>query len=69
MERVYKGLKSNKIECRRLWKPLHKLGIYNYQKEYLSGVSEELFERGICLPSGVGLSEKEQQEIIRIVQA
>jgi dTDP-4-amino-4,6-dideoxygalactose transaminase len=68
MENAYQKLKSKKIECRRFWKPLHKLGIYKNQKAYISGVSEDLFERGICLPSGVGLTGQEQEEIIRIVR-
>lgn len=58
-ERILDVLESSAIEARRFWKPLHLLGIYKKQMAYLSGVSEELFEKGLCLPSGVGLTVDE----------
>lgn len=67
-KRVISTLNSNNIECRRFWKPLHLLGIYPAQKAYVSDVSVNLFERGFCLPSGVGLLEGEQGEIKAIIK-
>lgn len=57
--RILTTLENSAIEARRFWKPLHLLQIYKYQKAYISGIAEELFDKGICLPSGVGLTQKE----------
>lgn len=64
---VLKALNAHGIESRRLWKPLHSSNIYSHQKSYISGVANELFLSGICLPSGVGLSNAEQDKIIKII--
>jgi dTDP-4-amino-4,6-dideoxygalactose transaminase len=66
--RIVEALQKNLIESRRLWKPLHLLGIYPEQNTYISGVATSLFERGFCLPSGVGLNEKELEGIKRIIR-
>jgi len=66
-EKAIVNLIKNKIECRRVWKPLHQMRIYEGQESYNSGIAEKLFEMGICLPCGVGLKNGEQEEIIRIV--
>ncbi|NJN27372.1 MAG: pyridoxal phosphate-dependent aminotransferase [Cyclobacteriaceae bacterium] len=60
-------LLKNGIESRRFWMPLDKMGIYRIQKAYLTGMASRLFELGICLPSGVGLTVDEQQEIIHLL--
>ncbi len=64
---IIKVLGDRKIEARRFWKPLHLLKIYKGQKSYISGVANDLFKKGICLPSGVGLKKEEQAEIIQII--
>ncbi len=66
-DEILELLASKRIETRRFWKPLHLLNIFKGQKSYLSGVASDLFEKGICLPSGVGLMKKEQEEIIQII--
>lgn len=67
-ERIISNLNDNKIESRRFWKPLHLLNIFKSRKAYISDVSNTLFEKGFCLPSGVGLTENEQGEIKRIIK-
>jgi dTDP-4-amino-4,6-dideoxygalactose transaminase len=66
-KRILNVLERNSIEARRFWKPLHLLGIYKIQKDYLSGVADELFSRGICLPSGVGLTSDDLTLIKSII--
>jgi dTDP-4-amino-4,6-dideoxygalactose transaminase len=65
---IIQNLHNHGIESRRFWKPLHLLGIYRTQQAYTNGVSAALFERGFCLPSGVGLDEQQQSGIISIVR-
>lgn len=65
---LLKKLKMHGIESRRFWKPLHSLNIYQHQKSYISGVASKLFQKGICLPSGVGLTSDEQSIIIKFLK-
>jgi dTDP-4-amino-4,6-dideoxygalactose transaminase len=55
------------IESRTTWKPLHTQPVFQSASRYLNGISDELFARGICLPTGAGLTIDEQREIIRVV--
>lgn len=66
---IIDALEERAIESRRFWKPLHLLQIYKGQKSYISGVADELFKKGICLPSGVGLTNQQQTEIIDIINS
>jgi dTDP-4-amino-4,6-dideoxygalactose transaminase len=67
-DRIINSLGKNLIESRRFWKPLHLLGIYPAQNAYISDVAISLFERGFCLPSGVGLTERELDSIKKIIK-
>ncbi len=51
------------IEARPLWKPMHQQPIFSSSKSYLNGVSDNLFENGLCLPSGSNLTEEEFSRI------
>lgn len=55
-------LKSN-IESRPLWKPMHLQPVFQNELAYINGVSEMLFEMGLCLPSGSNLSEDDKKRI------
>jgi dTDP-4-amino-4,6-dideoxygalactose transaminase len=56
-------LKEN-IECRPLWKPMHLQPVFKDAVYYGNGVSEDLFNKGLCLPSGSNLSAGDLQRII-----
>jgi len=66
-EDVRLTLEANNIESRPLWKPMHLQPVYEGSKFYGSGVCEKLFERGLCLPSGSNLTEKEFERIFKIL--
>ena len=51
------------IETRPLWKPMHQQPIFSSSKNYLNGVSDNLFDNGLCLPSGSNLTEHEFSRI------
>ena len=57
------------IESRPLWKPMHKQPVYQTSPAYINGVSEELFCRGLCLPSGPCVSESEVERIVAEIKA
>lgn len=64
---LVKTFASAGIEARPLWKPMHVQPVFSGCISYLNGVSEDFFKKGICLPSGSALKEKELEEIARIV--
>jgi len=65
-ERIRLNLQTLNIETRPLWKPMHLQPVFEEYPKFLNGVSEDLFERGLCLPSGSDLTA---QDLERIVEA
>lgn len=57
------SLLGKNIESRPLWKPMHLQPIFENSPFYGDGTAEDLFNRGLCLPSGSNLSEKERERI------
>jgi len=58
------------IESRPVWKPMHLQPLYSSLPRYRGEVAEDLFRRGICLPSSSSLSRSDQQRVIsEIAQA
>lgn len=55
--------KSN-IETRPLWKPMHLQPLYKDCPYYGSGVSDELFLKGLCMPSGSNLTLSELERVV-----
>ena len=55
------------IEARPLWKPMHKQPVYKNAPAYVNGVSEELFKKGLCLPSGPCVSEEDVRYIVKCI--
>lgn len=58
------------IESRPLWKPMHLQPVFERTPYYGTTVAEELFDKGLCLPSGSNLTDEERERIkIAIDQA
>ncbi|MCF8322913.1 MAG: aminotransferase class I/II-fold pyridoxal phosphate-dependent enzyme, partial [Flavobacterium sp.] len=55
------------IECRPLWKPMHLQPIFEKYPYYGNKVAEDLFEKGLCLPSGSNLTEDDKTRIAEVV--
>ena len=53
------------IESRPLWKPMHKQPVYRDCIAYVNGVSEGLFKRGLCLPSGPYVTDDDVRYIVK----
>lgn len=56
------------IESRALWKPMHCMPVYQHAPAYLNGVSEDLFHRGLCLPSGPCVSDEDVRYIVQCIK-
>lgn len=66
-EDVRSRLERENIESRPLWKPMHLQPIFSDASYFGGKVSEELFQKGLCLPSGSDLSLKELNRISNII--
>jgi len=55
------------IESRPLWKPMHCQPVYHDAPSYVNGISESLFHKGLCLPSGPMVSDDDVKRIIRTI--
>ncbi len=62
-EEVRIALEAENIESRPLWKPMHMQPVYEGTKFFGTGICEQLFEKGLCLPSGSNLTEGEFDRI------
>ena len=56
------------IESRPLWKPMHKQPVYANNPAYVNGVSESLFAKGLCLPSGPYVSDDDVKYIVEQIR-
>lgn len=57
-------LEKENIESRPLWKPMHLQPVFQSYPAYINGESENLFESGLCLPSGSNMIEEDLERII-----
>jgi len=55
------------IESRPLWKPMHLQPIFKNEKYFGSGVAEDLFKHGLCLPSGSNLNRDDRDRIEKAI--
>lgn len=67
-EQLRLHLEKDDIETRPLWKPMHLQSVFKGCKAYINGVSEDLFERGLCLPSGTNMSEEDLERVINKIK-
>jgi len=61
-------LDAAQIEARPLWKPMHKQPVYAQAPAYVNGVSESLFAKGMCLPSGPYVTEDDVRYIVEKIK-
>ena len=69
---VIEALEKENIESRPVWKPMHMQPVF---KDYdfitvceNTSISQELFERGICLPSDTKMTKEEQDKVIELIK-
>jgi dTDP-4-amino-4,6-dideoxygalactose transaminase len=62
-EDVRLAFDAENIESRPLWKPMHMQPVYEGSKFFGSGVCQQLFEQGLCLPSGSNLTDDDFERI------
>jgi len=65
-EELRLALASENIESRPLWKPMHLQPVFADYPSYTNGVSDDLFQRGLCFPSGSNLSLKDLERVCEV---
>ena len=68
---IMEALEKENIESRPVWKPMHIQPVfkdYDFIKVKEKAVSEDLFERGVCLPSDTNMTKEDMERIIKIIK-
>ena len=68
-EAIRLALESENIESRPLWKPMHLQPVFQDCKHYSDGTSDDLFDRGLCLPSGSNLTDADLRRTVLIIKS
>ncbi|UCG77264.1 MAG: aminotransferase class I/II-fold pyridoxal phosphate-dependent enzyme [Nitrospirota bacterium] len=61
---IVEKLEQSNIEARPVWKPMHLQPLYKENHIVGGRVSEDLFNRGICLPSGTAMTSVDIKRVI-----
>lgn len=61
------AFENENIETRPLWKPMHLQPVFENAPYYGGNVSESLFEKGLCLPSGSNLTDSDRARISNVI--
>ena len=59
---------NKKVECRPVWKPMHKQPVYADAVAYVNGVSEAIFKVGFCLPAGPYVADDDVRYIVECIK-
>lgn len=68
-EHIRLALLSENIECRPLWKPMHLQPVFSDKKAYVNGISDQLFEVGLCLPSGSAMIYNDVKRVVSVIKS
>lgn len=68
-EQVRLKLLEQQIESRPVWKPMHLQPVFSNCECANNGIAEDLFHKGLCLPSGSNLTDEELQRVTTQIKA
>ncbi|MHA7124980.1 DegT/DnrJ/EryC1/StrS family aminotransferase [Janibacter indicus] len=63
-DKIVAAMSAQQIEVRHLWKPMHLQPVFTAARSFTTGVSEDLFTRGVTLPSGPALTDAQIDRVI-----
>jgi dTDP-4-amino-4,6-dideoxygalactose transaminase len=67
-EEIRQMLESENIEARPVWKPMHLQLAFAQAAVFGGATSEQLFDGGLCLPSGSSLSEEDRTRVVALIR-
>ena len=65
---VRKKLDEENIESRPLWKPMHLQPVFANAPFYGNGISQKMFDIGLCLPSGPNLTDADIARVVETIE-
>lgn len=65
---IFEALEAENIESRPVWKPMHMQPFFEKFNFVGHGVSENLFENGVCLPSDTKMTDDDMEIVVRVVK-
>jgi dTDP-4-amino-4,6-dideoxygalactose transaminase len=68
-EAVRQALEGHNIESRPVWKPMHRQPVFSGARTIGGAVADSFYARGLCLPSGTGMSQSDQDRVIAVVRS
>lgn len=68
-EQIRQALETENIETRPVWKPMHRQPVFSSCKSYVNGVSDGIFENGLCLPSGSNMSPGQLERVVETIRS
>ncbi len=68
-QKICNLLEEHNIEARPLWKPLHMQPLFKDNEIFGGAVAEQLFECGICLPSGTAMTDHEINRVVEVIRS
>lgn len=66
---IMEALEKKNIESRPIWKPMHMQPVFKNYDFIGEGVSEKIFENGVCLPSDTKMSDEDLERICGIIKS
>lgn len=66
---ICEAMDRHNIECRPVWKPLHLQPLYEGSRWIGGNVCENIYQNGLCLPSGSGMTDDEQLRVVDAFRA
>lgn len=67
-EDIRLALEGHNIESRRAWKPLHTQPLHAHCRHRGGAVSEELFQKGLLLPTGTAMTDDDLHRVVRVIR-
>jgi dTDP-4-amino-4,6-dideoxygalactose transaminase len=62
--RIREALDTQDIESRPVWKPMHQQPVFASAESVTTGISDQIFEEGLCIPSGTSMTNSEIDRVI-----
>jgi pyridoxal phosphate-dependent aminotransferase EpsN len=67
-EGIRVALENQNIEARAVWKPMHQQPVFRHCECIGGAVADDLFTRGLCLPSGSSLTRAELERVVEVIR-
>jgi dTDP-4-amino-4,6-dideoxygalactose transaminase len=62
--RIREALETRDIESRPVWKPMHQQPVFASAESIITGVADQIFNEGLCLPSGTSMTNTQIDRVI-----